>query len=1146
MVFINGIDFPIYVTDTIESIKNRIAATWDPPTLAKYLVFNPPLTDLKTFKSQTDVVVRDILSEIRYVEDMELPQIDLPEDNKLDKQEDIEKVFIAYNAYLTRTDPKNVRMLTMAMKGLTINKYDAWLKRDYTIKTLEKAIENNKRTILSALEKIKEFDNIPRVKSTVFSITNIQLTFYFGHTRQILTQFFNSIVLDTHTPFAQYNNLYKIYAGFIPQIEWTEIKTDDVILLKVNNEKNGHLRLLKDPYRKYTTVAFGIEDSIVAASTEINIGRRFATRDYIQNRIERIFEGQNLTVEKVTENSVIGQFFIPDQKLNPAVWAELTMNNSLFKRLVVINEFITASKIKQNVYLHIIDTKEAVSLQMRHTKKLYEIPGIDMKIGAAYIRARITKAANITAALNVQAMITKLFHVYNEKYDAVVADYKQYIPRFGIEVGAKRKPKSKKPVQLKDIAPDLFLSNYSRKCIYKPTIISDEEAVTTDKIVMRYPIKGEGIERNYICEHTDNPYPGLRKNPLANKDIYPLLPCCYSIDQRQKPGSKYRQYYNNEIVPADKPVQVQEIFITAKILHPTIIGILPKPIKNMFAAFNTDPKVQFLRKGVHRSGSSSIEAVMVAKKLMRGPELDIRERLEDQRARLHTKEFAAAAKQEMYDKSIEYILNTIQHHHMSAELFVHLLEEAFDVDIILFSKDRFLIPPHKCIYYKMKPRRPTIFIYEHMGSESDEAAYPQCELIIKAAADDVQDHVAIFEPDDPIVVGVFQKYHEYNSIYKFSKPLPMLTIDKLPFISQRLDGFGKGRIYNLYDDSIGKVITMVTDPIPPFALPYADVIHRVDSNTIIKFCRRFNLSMLRQRIDEDILREIDVSIGTIEGTLLAHGEKIPEIPIDPIKERFNRLTNNQLSIINQFIRDKRLAKLLFNYTKYIMSEYLLSNNIHEITSDVINDFVKKHIIIDPSITYDLANTSPMFTYNNTFIRRGKLVLPSEELLKRLIFILRLFLHTNKFDMLTFHRKTIIEDYYGDIDDYDLVKTQYLFDNPEAVRRLISNKDIKCSITNKVLVDQDRAPYFFQNSKVGSNAVYLAQNTTNYDEANSIVYGWRTKKVNIAIEGPRQNVFIYAYTNEREITMIQEGPSISEIILGYKVRGISRYTVLMKL
>lgn len=1147
MVFINGTEFPIYITDTFDSILKRIAATRHPPTLPKYLVFDPPVNDLDSFKTlEHPIEVRDLLSEIRYVDNLTLPDIQLPADSNLNRQEDIEKVFIAYNKYLASVTQFEVKLLLMSIRNFTVDKYDTWSKREAIMHALDKEIEDNRKTVTELAQKQDTFHRIPTVRTTPFDMANIQLTFYFGRTRESLSQYFDSLVLDKHTPFAQYNNFYKVYTEFTPPPQWTDIKTNNVILLKVNNEKNGPMRLLKDPYRKYVTAAVGIEDFELAATVDVHTGRRFASRMFMRDRIQRIFKGKHLEAAKVTENFVIGYFVIPNQKFNPSVWAELTMNHPLFKQLVVINESLMASKFKQNIYIHVIATKETVSLQMKYTKKPFEIPGIDMDVDTPYVRVRIANAATVTAAVNVQTMIAKLVHLYNSEYARVIIQYRQYIPRFAVEAGAKRKPKPKKQVQLKDIAPDLFLPKYSRKCIYRPTIISDDEAATTSKIVMKFPVKDEGVTRNYVCDHKDNPYPGLRENPLENKDVYRFLPCCYGTDQRNKPGSRYRQYYHDEEVPSDKPIQIQEIFITAKILHATIIGILPKSIRNLFAAYQNDPEFVFLRKGVNRSSSTLIEAVMVAKGMIVGTEMDMAQRIIDQRERFHTREFAVAAKQEMYDESIEAILNIIRNHEMRGDLFVHLVEEAFNVDIILFSKDKFLIPPHKYVYYKTKPSKPTVFIYQHMGSEGDEARYPQCELIIKAKATDVQDHQALFRPDDPIVTGVFAKYHDYNGVYKFSKPLPMLVLKPLPIISQRVDGFGKGRVYNVYDKTLAKIVTLVTDPLPPFALPYADVLHRVDKRTALQFCDKYKCHMLRQRMESHVLRELDITLGTVEATILLNDQRpFDEVSMDPSKEKFARLTDNKPSTLRQFILNQRVAKLLVIYTKFILSEFLMSRHVYELTPEVVNHFVNEFVRIDPSVVYDLNDTSPAITSTNTFVRGGKLILPSKELLRRLVFMMRLHLHTHKVDMLTFHRTTNIEEYFSTLDDFTLVKTQYLFDNADAVKRLMDNKDIKYVISEKVLIEKALVPYFFQNSLLGPS-VYLAQNASNYDTANAVVYGWRVKKLNVAISGPRQQVYIYAYRNERDMSIVQEGTTTSEILLAYKVNNVPMYTVLMKL
>ena len=90
---------------------------------------------------------------------------------------------------------------------------------------------------------------------------------------------------------------------------------------------------------------------------------------------------------------------------------------------------------------------------------------------------------------------------------------------------------SKLIFKLKDIAPEVFAIGYPSKCLYKPTIVGDEEAIILSEQgtqVMSFPIDNSNgiIPRNYICDHPKHKYPGLRDNPLSNRDLVPFLPCC--------------------------------------------------------------------------------------------------------------------------------------------------------------------------------------------------------------------------------------------------------------------------------------------------------------------------------------------------------------------------------------------------------------------------------------------------------------------------------------------------------------------------------------------------------------------------------------------------------------------------------------------
>ena len=160
-------------------------------------------------------------------------------------------------------------------------------------------------------------------------------------------------------------------------------------------------------------------------------------------------------------------------------------------------------------------------------------------------------------------------------------------------------------------------------------------------------------------------------------------------------------------------------------------------------------------KGVHRNKNSFISVIMEALNDETAI-LDIEgedardDALMEERISLATKTTVPLCRQELYDATIDEIISLLkdkkesesetelpseQYVYFDPKLFIHLLEDRFECNIFLFSKQimegEMVLPRHLQAYYKHRNKKRCIYVYEHMGSESDHAKYPQCELIVK-------------------------------------------------------------------------------------------------------------------------------------------------------------------------------------------------------------------------------------------------------------------------------------------------------------------------------------------------------------------------------------------------------------------------------
>jgi hypothetical protein len=92
-------------------------------------------------------------------------------------------------------------------------------------------------------------------------------------------------------------------------------------------------------------------------------------------------------------------------------------------------------------------------------------------------------------------------------------------------------------VPLHEALPNLFVKGYARvvQSSRQPVLITPETILTMDllgKYVLSFFYEGTIIY--FVSPHENYPYVGLRINSLSNKDQYPYLPCCYSMDRRAK------------------------------------------------------------------------------------------------------------------------------------------------------------------------------------------------------------------------------------------------------------------------------------------------------------------------------------------------------------------------------------------------------------------------------------------------------------------------------------------------------------------------------------------------------------------------------------------------------------------------------------
>ena len=403
---------------------------------------------------------------------------------------------------------------------------------------------------------------------------------------------------------------------------------------------------------------------------------------------------------------------------------------------------------------------------------------IVLKSKEPYIRIHISSANSLEVANDFLRIFAKLLSRYKSDKDEIEKLYKYFIPEFldyenykdfvSCSRKAGKESIDTKISKLKQVAPDLFISDYARKCLcqFQPIPISDEEVESWKENTFTH--KGETLERqvlafppdnpkwNFVCPDDKYPFPGVKRNKLENKNVYAGLPCCYVNDQIGSTKSKYYKIYKEGNIeesvktPIKPKVEIKEselhMIKSDKIVSSGRYGSVPNSISELL---KNDLSInEIRRKGVPRSINSLLHCVSIAIKDKSYIDSKNKEKyITDLRNIIAEQTFPSLCKQEMYDFTNEEILLSLKDNSfLDPNFYYRAIEESYKINLFVFAPSsdeekrlrnkeessgvielpRFKVFPSR----SPRPDRPTILIYRTMGSESDILSYPQCELIV--------------------------------------------------------------------------------------------------------------------------------------------------------------------------------------------------------------------------------------------------------------------------------------------------------------------------------------------------------------------------------------------------------------------------------
>jgi hypothetical protein len=1198
--YVRTVELDIHDLDTQKSAFTRLAS--EMKTIPKYLYFQEGVPSLEQLNKEDSIIVEDLLEPIIANDKGDLDFVTLANSIKgkldqqnLDLRDDVLLPFVAHDSSYTieRVNPHTL-LLLLSNAIESANLFDK-KSSELLLRDLEKFWENNRRETIERFTKkindvqkeseeqkkrYQDFDKVSKkIKHTIFEQESVTFEFSLDLTNITIMEIFNHVRLNTGVPFATIDNFFKILNDFNPPETW-RISIKDGIIFKVLQKKIMD-RSKHEDYANGLLVVDGEpgKENVVVVMSLLTFGN-FLRRDEMIERFLTSFYGLGvIRLKNITEKSIKGSFYFPNHSLNNYVFADLLMNNKLFSSMMSIDEREKATKKKESIYIHFYNSKtgkltanitEKISVRNDSDLRGKDVNG-DFKFGSTYIRVKIVIAENIQAVLIFQDLFSKLLAIYDQEYPAIMAFYEKFTV-----MTEKKKDKSqttpKTRLTNKDIAPEVFVSGYSQRCGFPPTIIDDndnealEEARKEGRQIMRYPKDDDEQKddkffpsRNYVCKDSKAKFPGLHENPFEkNKHIVRYLPCCF----KKKNNDFFRQYFYGE-EPTDKTVTTQQDLITSKkFVAADKYGTLPTNLNKMFDIFDYNENYIYVRKGVHDANSSFLECVMEGMY----ETTDILDHADDRKAylikrrsELANETNAAACSQEMYDYTLSEIIDVIRdpNMYMKPSLFTSLLEQLFNCNIFVFNRSddntSLVIPRHIHAYYKNKRENAKcIFIYEHKGSSADKEKGIRCELIVKWMKTDKHNVSYYYPYNSNVSKGVRDVYMSMIKSYALKdeiveSSIPQINTKKVKFLEQGLDTYGKCRMLRFSIDSSN--VTILTDPLQPFVIPAAInwVATKTRKESAIKLAKAIGIQFTSQCIRDGVLKEIYGKFGGVNIT-------IPVIDTDEmdLPEENDRITiqTNTSSVLSNYNQYKKLSRYVVEYMLWLFSKYIHENDKTPST-ETIDNFVKNKLKIVPDFVYE--NVKTIFSETSGVMEEGKLVVKSEETLKRLVYTLRLSLRRFREKIEKYHESKTIENFYVDVTDFDQYPRQVILYGEDSINKWNNEKNNKHFIYNSVQQDLN-VPYFFKNAKVNSGTVYLAQNTPTLQKAMEIGETWVKSGFNIdgQANGDEDVSFefkLYRYINSNDIVLynVEGDTNAFKIrVLGWKSEGVSSFAVLLPL
>lgn len=1057
--------------ESFENEKKRISAEYN--SLSEYLVFDE---NTKTYIDTLDIMKNS---------DNMMTFLDSYLDRLVDV--DLKTLVAVYMAVNSKKKEDIIPIIEKKYKtrlgsGVIFDRLVQTKKKD-----LPKLIAANKAVSARETKNMKKYDILVNREQLFdeFKEEFIEYTLIMEFEEQTPLELFDSVILTSDIPFVACSNFYKILKDYSnPSLEWiNETDPNDILVIRTSDNRE---------------ITVKVKPGELEITFYLNIKKH--TFEVEKNNILAIFSSGEMRIKQIIEKKK-GTFVLNIKTdFNQYILADIIMNNPIFNSVFYIDD-------------HKNTTKERNILHLK-TDRIGEKNIITLIQDNSRVKVRFSKGVLNENIQKIQNIFNALFNLYDDEFDDLKTEYESYGAQLTFESKKSQPVISKKPLS------ELFIGGYSRFCSVIPEFTeSEEHALANAKgNVIRFPRdyvnnEDEDISSNFQSDGKDQyyffstnekyPYVGIKKNTLKNADDFPYAPCCYQTDPKSM--KDFLIYYRNSDENTENTKSSNSIIKGRQFVPVGKLGLMPDKIDTLLTFLISKINIQFIKRGVDISSSSFLQCVLegvheqsviVDEKnrpiggkdtdpiLSKNPKKRLEFVLNERLKLVDDIRKLAVCKQEMYDNTITEIADKIKDEetYLDPSLFIHLLEEVYDCNIILFRESGFLIPRHTKNYCKNVKKRKTLCIFENTYNQKK---LPQCELIVKydqTKSEDNIDTFFMYRESQQIIEYETKLYHRYSLDYKNFVPVlydfSRSMVDNIQ--SQYIDCFGKTRVLNIRVGSF--MCSVKTEPLQPF---YIDQIEEEigklkNPDEVNEVVSMLNIKLTKQHVFNGKTIEL---FGTIDHIQISiETENIDILPNIKTHKVYNSTKNikdpfSNLEIYNNY---KKTARYITECTKWLFSKNL-----------DLGVFAQSGFTIRPDYSY--MNIPITFQDNPVFDNSDeetKIIVTSDDMKKRLVYILKLGVIRDKDTIENYSRLHTkhIPNYYEDLTDFNSHPKQLILFKRDSILNITQNTDFVIHSTFQI---QQTQPYFYKNNK----KVYLAQNTTDVKKAVEICNMWKKHKFN---------------------------------------------------